>query len=61
MYNNVADVQADFTRELLLENNNYNDDELFEEVKDAARPDVAIISGRAAVSEAVTLDVPDQK
>ena len=62
MYNNVADdIQADFTRELLLENNNYNEDELFEEGKDAARPDVAIISGRAAVSEAVTLDVPDQE
>ena len=34
---------------------------MFEEGKEATRPDAAIISGRAAVSEAVTLDVPDQE
>ena len=50
MYNNVADHQADFARELLQENINYseNEDPLFEESKEAARPDVAINSGRAA-------------
>ena len=34
---------------------------MFEESKERARPDVAIISARAAESEAVTLDVPDQE
>ena len=66
-YNNVADhQQADFARELVLENNNYNNNgeevELFEEGKGAAvRPDVAILSAGGAASEAVTLDVPDQE